>query len=94
MSLLLTVLFSEFLEPYNLESSNFLRRCEYIARKTPSKNTLKFLKHFSYRSIHKLFLDYPVDSSFKLITYGNKKNPRKIRRKFIAVAKVGRAITI
>ena len=44
--------FSGFLEPRNLESSNFLRRCEYIERKTPSKNILEFLKQFSSRSIH------------------------------------------
>ena len=32
-----------------------MRRCEYIERKTPSKNILKFLKHFSSRSHPKLF---------------------------------------
>ena len=52
------------LEPYNffstnLESSNFLRRCEYIERKTPSKNILEFLQHFSSRSHHKLFFGPP-----------------------------------
>ena len=45
---------------HNLESSNFLRRYEYIERKTPSKCILEFLKHFSSRSHHKLFLDHPV----------------------------------
>ena len=56
--------FSGFLELYNfflfnLESSNFLRRCEYIERKTPSKNILEFHKHFSSRSHHKLFFGSP-----------------------------------
>ena len=37
-----------------------MRRCEYIERKTPSENILEFLKHFPYRSHHKLFLDHPV----------------------------------
>ena len=32
-----------------------MRRWEYIERKTPSKNILEFLKHFSSRSQHKLF---------------------------------------
>ena len=32
-----------------------MRRCEYIKRKTPSKNILEFLKHFPSRSHHKLF---------------------------------------
>ena len=59
-----------FLEPYNfflhnLESSNFLRICEYIERKTPSKNILEFHKQFSSRSHHKLFLDHPVDNLFR-----------------------------
>ena len=56
--------FSGFLEPHNfflrnLESSNFLARCEYIERKTPSKNILEFPKHFSSRSHHKLFIGPP-----------------------------------
>ena len=37
-----------------------MRRCEYIERKTPSKNILEFLKHLSSRSHHKFFLDHPV----------------------------------
>ena len=66
MSLFWNKPFSGFLEPHNffrhnLESSNFLRRCKYKERKTPSKNILKFLKHFSSRSHHKLFLDHSVD---------------------------------
>ena len=52
--------FSGFVESHilflhNLESSNFLRRREYIERKTPAKNILEFLKHFSFRSHHKPF---------------------------------------
>ena len=43
---------------HNLKSSNFLRRCEYIERKTPTKNILKFLKNF-YSSHHKLFFGPP-----------------------------------
>ena len=39
---------------------SFLGRCEYIERKTPSKNILEFTKHFSSRSHIKLFLDHPV----------------------------------
>ena len=45
---------------HNLESSNFLRRCKYIERKTPPKNISELYKHFSSRLIHKLFLDHPV----------------------------------
>ena len=44
---------------HNLESSNFLRRCEYIERKTLSKTNLEFLKHFSSRSHHKPFFEPP-----------------------------------
>ena len=56
--------FQDFQSPitfflHNLESSNFLRRCEQIERKTPSKNILEFLKHFSSRSHHKLFFGPP-----------------------------------
>jgi len=47
--------FSGFLGPHNLESSIFLRRCEYVERGTPSKNILEFLENFSSRSYHKLF---------------------------------------
>ena len=35
-----------------IAKKKILRRCEYIERKTPSKNILEFLKHF--------FLDHPV----------------------------------
>ena len=41
-----------------------MTRCEYIERKTPSKNILEFLKHFSSRSLHKLFFDHPVEFLF------------------------------
>ena len=51
--------FSGFLELHNFESSNFLTRCEYIEKKTPLKNILEFLKHFSSRSHHKLFFGPP-----------------------------------
>ena len=51
---------SKKLEPHNLESSNFLRRCEYIEKETPSKNILEFHKPFSSRSHHKLFFGHPV----------------------------------
>ena len=44
---------------HNLKNSKFLRRCEYIERKTPSKNIVEFLKHFSSRKYHKLFLGPP-----------------------------------
>ena len=37
-----------------------MRRCEYIERKAPPKNILEFIKHFSSRSIHKLFFDHPL----------------------------------
>ena len=36
-----------------------MRRCEYIERKTPSKEIIEFLKHFSSRSHHKLFFGPP-----------------------------------
>ena len=36
-----------------------MRRCEYMERKTPSKNILEFHKHFSSRSYHKLFFGPP-----------------------------------
>ena len=32
-----------------------MKRCEYVERKTPSKNILEFLKHSSSRSHHMLF---------------------------------------
>ena len=47
--------FSGFLEPHNF--FYFLTRCAYIERKTPSKNILEFLKHFSTRSHHEFFDD-------------------------------------
>ena len=39
-----------------------MRRCEYIERKTPSKNILEFYKHFSSRSHHKLFFGPPCST--------------------------------
>ena len=56
--------FQDFYSPITLflrylESSNFLTRCEYIERKTPSKIILEFLKHFSSRSHHKLYFGPP-----------------------------------
>ena len=56
---------------HNLERYNFLRRCEYMQRKTPSKRILEFLKHFSSGSIHKLFClttkDYASDVSIVVL---------------------------
>ena len=42
-----------------------MRRCEYIERKTQSKNILEFLNHFSSRS-HKLFFGPPCRRTYVL----------------------------
>ena len=47
-----------------------MRRCEYIEKKTPTKNILKFLKHFSSRSHHKLYFGPPcIHSVSSSISY-------------------------
>ena len=47
-----------------------MTRCEYIERKTPSKDILEFLKHFSSRSHHKLYFGPPY--TYKDLFISNK----------------------
>ena len=60
ISLFEQAIFSNFRAPsLFLECYNFLRKYEHRYRKTPSKNVLKFLKHFSSRPIHKILFGPP-----------------------------------
>ena len=54
---------------HNLESSNFMRRCEYIERKTPSKIFQNFSNTFPLDKIINFFWDHPVSIHFCILLF-------------------------